>query len=156
MTLLFDFELIIFSSMIKRISVNTQKLKLEIKRSEYSGKDIAKEVGLKIHDLYNCLNGNGIKYDKLELICNKLGQKPEYFIEDQNYQPQEKIRIKDEEKVVYDPELYKLSLDLLQEAILSEDLKVDFILVKEMHEKIYNISKQFTCFIISKILWLLR
>lgn len=125
--------------MIKRISVNTQKLKLEIKKSEYSSKDIVEATGLKTHDLYNCLNGNGIKYDKLKLICDKLNKKPEDFIEDDNYQLQEEVKIKEENKIPYNPELHKLSLDLLQEIILREGLEVDFALVKEMHDKIYNI-----------------
>tara|TARA_Y100000389_G_C17468970_1_gene528460 strand:+ start:2111 stop:2563 length:453 start_codon:yes stop_codon:yes gene_type:complete len=125
--------------MIKRISVNTQKLKLEIKQSEYSGKDLVEATGLKTHDLYNCLNGNGIKYDKLKTICEKLGREPEYFIEDSNYSSREEVIIKEENKIPYNPELHKLSLDLLQEIISKEDLEVDFSLVKEIHNKIYNI-----------------
>jgi DNA-binding Xre family transcriptional regulator len=125
--------------MLKRISVNTQKLKLEIKKSEYSGKNLVEVAGIKTHDLYNCLNGNGIKYDKLKLICEKLGREPEYFIEDNNYSSQEEVTIEEKDKIPYNPELHKLSLDLLQAAILKEGLEVDFDLIKKMHDKIYNI-----------------
>lgn len=125
--------------MIKRVLVDTQKLKLEIKKSDYTGKDIVELTGLKTHDLYNCLNGNGIKRDKLQLICDKLGKKPEDFIEDDNGWTQQEAKIKEENKIPYNPELHKLSLDLLQEIILREGMEVDFALVKEIHDKIYNI-----------------
>ncbi|MDA7705292.1 hypothetical protein N8772_02305 [Rickettsiales bacterium] len=124
------------------IMINAKKLKETIKQSSLSSQELAKVVGISPHDIYNSYKGNGMKFQKLDLIARKLGKPIEFFMDDSinyinNGSTKQSIKVSDKP---YNPVLYRQILDLVEKSLDEVGIEITPENIKNLHTRIYNIA----------------
>lgn len=122
-----------------------KRIKEEMEKQGWSGRALSEQAGLPYYTVSRILTGKSNKLEKLDKIAKAL-QKPLFYFMDEQYQEPQPVRITSEVKAIYDGNVYREAIEVVEMVLREKDVKLTTDLVDRfvrlIYPKLKNSGKQ--------------